>query len=286
MNTCIECLPCLGRIAVETATRSTGDPELREKIVTSAFQLLSQDVFHKSPPYYAKEILKVRDQVIAGNDIYIEEKKRSNQLAKELLKELSKIPQYDPENFESRLRLAIAGNILDFGVYSSLDMDKALEVVRLAFTKPIDEDAVKRVRNRMDSAEKILYLLDNCGEAVFDRVFIKPYRKKTVLGVRGCCVFNDVTEDDLEDCGLSCFARGVISNGPAGIPGTILEHTSEEFKKEFFSADLIISKGQGNFETLNESSVPIAFLFLAKCPVVIREIGAELHSLQVRTLNF
>ena len=101
-----------------------------------------------------------------------------------------------------------------------------------------------------------------------------------------CCVFNDVTEDDLADCGLSCFARGVISNGPAGIPGTILEYTSEEFKKEFFSADLIISKGQGNFETLNESSAPIAFLFLAKCPVVIREIGAELHSLQVRTLNF
>ena len=134
--------------------------------------------------------------------------------------------------------------------------------------------------------ERILYVLDNCGEAVFDRVFMEPYREKIVLGVRGCNVFNDVTREDLKDCGLEGFTKGVVSNGPEGYPGVILQEASEDFLKEFNSADLVISKGQGNFETLSDSTAPIAFLFLAKCPVVLREINAELHSIQVRTINF
>ena len=161
-----------------------------------------------------------------------------------------------------------------------------MQAVKTAFTKPLDREAVRRLHDRMDSAEKILYILDNCGEAVFDRVFMEPYRDKITIGVRGRAAFNDVLLGDLADCGLDNFARAVIANGPAGIPGTVLSECNDEFRKVFSEADLIIAKGQGNFETMNEYSEPIAFLFLAKCPVVLREIHAEQNSIQVRTINF
>ena len=203
-----------------------------------------------------------------------------------VLSSLEKIPEYDPADFESRLRLAIAGNILDFGIFNDLDIERALQTVRNVFSQVLDREAVKRIQARMDSAERILYVLDNCGEAVFDRVFMEPYRHKITLAVRGRAVFNDVLESDLADSGLAGFTRGVIATGQDRAPGVILSQCSEEFRRVFADSDLIIAKGQGNFETMNEYSEPIAFLFLAKCSVVIREIQAEPNSIQVRTLNF
>ena len=286
MKTCLECLPCLGKNAVDAAKRSTTDPAVRKQIVAESLHLLAGNDFQMPPPFTAQKILDIALRHTGAEDIYLEEKKRSNILAKKLLSGLSEIPEYDPEEFESRLRLAIAGNILDFGIFADLDIAQALQAVKSAFMKPLDHEAVKRLQEKMDSAERILYILDNCGEAVFDRVFMEPYRKKITLGVRGRAVFNDVLESDLADCGLQGFARMVVSNGPTGIPGTILSECSEEFRAVFEQADLVIAKGQGNFETMNEYPNPVAFLFLAKCPVVVREIGVELNSIQIRTQNF
>ena len=286
MKTCLECLPCLGKNAVDAAKRSTPDPAVRKQIVAESLRLLAENDFRMPPPFTARKILDIALRHTDAEDIYQEEKKRSNALAEKLLSGLSEIPEYDPEEFESRLRLAIAGNILDFGIFADLDIALALQAVKSAFTKPLDRKAVERLREKMDSAERILYILDNCGEAVFDRVFMEPYREKITLGVRGRAAFNDVLESDLADCGLQGFARTVVSNGPAGIPGTILSECGEGFRTAFEQADLVIAKGQGNFETMNECQKPVAFLFLAKCPVVIREIGAELNSIQVRTQNF
>lgn len=286
MKTCLECLPCLGKNAVDAATRSTADLIVRKQIVAESLRLLAENDFLMPPPFTARKILDIALRHTGEEDIYLEEKKRSNALAEKLLSGLSEIPAYDPADFESRLRLAIAGNILDFGIFAELDIASALQTVKTAFTKPLDSEAVKRLRKKMDSAERILYILDNCGEAVFDRVFMEPYREKITLGVRGRAAFNDVQESDLADCGLLGFTRAVVSNGPVGIPGTILSECSGEFRKVFEQADLVIAKGQGNFETMNEYPNPIAFLFLAKCPVVVREIQAEPNSIQIRTYNF
>ena len=286
MKTCLECLPCLGRNAVEAAKRSTPDPAVRRAIVSEALRYLADADFSMSPPYLAGKLLEIARRHTGEKDLYSEEKKRSGLLAEKLLSNLGEVPGYDPDDFESRLRLAVAGNILDFGVFGDLDIEKALQTVKSVFAKPLDREAMTRLRARMDSAHQILYVLDNCGEAVFDRVFIEPYRHKTVLAVRGCAVFNDVTERDLQDCGLAGFTRGVISCGSAGFPGLILSECSEDVRRVYETSDLIVAKGQGNFETMNEYPEPIAFLFLAKCPVVIREIQAEPNSIQIRTLNF
>ncbi len=285
MKVCLECLPCLGRNAVDIAARITNDPALQKEIVAESLHMIADNPMEMPPPFLARNIIDIALRRTGGvcEDPYQTEKELSTRLAQQLVLELPRIPEYNPDDFESRLRIAIAGNILDFGVFSSLNWEVARESIRQLFAKPIDRAAARRLKARMDSAQRILYLLDNCGEAVFDRIFLEPYREKITLGVRGRAAFNDITRDDLAASGLEGYP--VVTNG-SGIPGTMLSCAPEEFREAFADADLVIAKGQGNFETLNETTRSCACLFVAKCPVVTRLIGAETNSIQIRTLNF
>jgi len=284
MNAYLECLPCLGKNAVEAALRSTDDKEIQRCILAESFHLLAENDFSNPPSYTARKILDIALKYTGKAALYEEEKNKSNRLAKQIIAELPHVPEYSPEDFESRLRLAVAGNILDFGIYADLDMQLALNIVKNAFTKELDSTVIQRLHTRMDSANNILYVLDNCGEALFDKIFMEPYREKITVCVRGRQVFNDVTEADLADCGLAGWKY--TTHGPSGIPGTMLSEADDSFRQIFHSADLIIAKGQGNFETMNEYKEPIAFLFLAKCPVVTRLLNVAPNSIQIRTINF
>ncbi|MBP5641068.1 MAG: DUF89 family protein [Victivallales bacterium] len=284
MKASMECLPCLGKNAVDVACRITSDDTARRKIISQSLHLLADCDCSMPPPFYAAAIHRIAKETTgqAGADPYLEEKRRSTRLAEELLKELKKNSCYNPNDFESRLRLAVAGNILDFGIYADLDIQSALQTVLQAFTKDIDLKAMRTLKERMESAKHILYILDNCGEAVFDREFIAPYRSKTTIGVRGFPVFNDVTKSDLADSGLEAFAATIVENA-SDIPGTIIELAGDQFRREFVDADLVIAKGQGNFETLSDTPhSAIAFLFMAKCPVVCKLLHAEQNSLQLQ----
>ena len=286
MKSCLECMPCLGRTAVDFARRSSDDPEIRHRIASEAFRLLADADFAQSPPYHAGAIMEMVQRIHPlDRDLYQEEKERSTLLAKQLTAKLDSVPEYDPDDFESRLRLAIAGNILDFGVFTDLDLDEAILSVRQAFTKPIDRAAAEKLHRRMDSAVKILYVLDNCGEAVFDRVFMEPYRDRITLVVRGSNSMNDVTRADLRMSGFDPETVAVTDTGSC-VPGLIPELAPPELRRAMDEADLIIAKGQGNFETLNEIARPASFLFMAKCPVVIRLLRTEPRSIQVRNINF
>ena len=139
----------------------------------------------------------------------------------------------------------------------------------------------------MDSARSILWIFDNCGEAVFDRPLMEPYRAKVTLAVRGRPAFNDMTRAELAASGYpeGWAGGGVVSNDD-GVPGVVDATCGEAFRAAFAAADLVVAKGQANFETMSErGDKPIAFLFLAKCPVVCRAIGAEPGTIQVRLHN-
>lgn len=286
MNTCIDCLPCLARNAIDLAKKTHVDAARQLEIAAAAVRGLATSDFKLSPPEKARGImdltLEMSDRVTP--DPYLAEKDKSTVLARELVKRLDSVPGWNPDDFESRLRLSVAGNILDFSVYGDLDLTAALETVSTAFTKPVDTAAVAELKRRMDAAKKILFILDNCGEAVFDRVFIEPYRAKTTVMMKGRPAFNDVTRRELADSGFTDGFAGFVDNG-TGVPGVVLDQLPADARAAFESADLIVAKGQGNFETMNEfKGFPIVFLFLAKCPVVIRMIGAEPKSIQVRFL--
>ena len=135
----------------------------------------------------------------------------------------------------------------------------------------------------MDAAKSILWIFDNCGEAVFDRLLMEPYRSKITLAVRGRPAFNDMTRKELLESGYrEGFAAGGVVSNDDGVPGVVDATCGEAFRAAFGAADLVVAKGQANFETMNErTDTPIAFLFLAKCPVVCRAIGAAPKTIQV-----
>jgi len=285
MKTYLECLPCLSRNAFNAACRCSNDAETRLRIAQDSMRMLADSDLSEPPPFYARVIADIALKAAGADcDPYRAEKERSAMLAKRLLDELDSIPEYDPDDFESRLRLAVAGNILDFGIFADLDLDEAMKTIRQAFIKPIDRDAVRKLRQRIEHAKKILYVLDNCGEAVFDRVFMELFQDKVTVGVRGRNSLNDVTRAELAVSGFDPSIP-VVDNG-SGIPGVMEHLAGEEFQNAMRTADLIIAKGQGNFETMDEIPYPASFLFLAKCPVVIQKIHAEEKSIQVRNINF
>jgi len=280
-----DCLPCLCRNVVKAATLLFKDEEERHSYISKSMHLLADTDLRQPPPYHFCKFADLMAEGRDNADPFIEEKIRSSELAEKLLPELIKAGLYNPDDFESRMRLAIAGNILDFGVYCDLDISQALESVKSAFSAPLDAGRIAALKSRMDNAKSIFYTLDNCGEAVFDREFMAPYRDKVVLAVRGKPTLNDVTRNDLAISGLENFTHKVVDNG-SRMPGVQEELAPEEFRREFNRADIIIAKGQGNFETLSETDRPIAFLFLSKCIVVQRYLNTGDKALQLQLKNF
>jgi hypothetical protein len=138
-------------------------------------------------------------------------------------------------------------------------------------------------KNAVNNANKVLYLADNAGEIIFDRFLIEQIGvDKITLAVKGSPVINDATIDDAKAAGLTEIVK-VIDNGDDA-PGTILETCSDEFRQYFENADMIISKGQGNYETLSRINKNIFFILKAKCPVIARDIGCEIgHMILQRT---
>ena len=287
-------MPCLARNATELARRSArGDAALEGRIAAEGMHILgaaAEAGYPLPPPCYARQLIDNALAMSGGAvpDPWAEEKKTSTELAFKLMARLDEISGWDPNSFESCLRLAIAGNILDFSIYADLNIAAAMETMATAFTKPVDTVAVAELKRRMDEAKSILWIFDNCGEAVFDRLLMEPYREKITLAVRGKPAFNDLTRAELAESGYpeGYAAGGVVSNDD-GVPGVVDETCGAAFRAAFAAADLVVAKGQANFETMSErTDKPIAFLFLAKCPVVCREVGAQPQTIQVVLHNF
>ncbi len=329
-------MPCLARNATELARRSArGDAALEGRIAAEGMRILgraAEDGYPLPPPCYARQLI---DNALATSgdavpDPWAEEKRKSTELALKLMERMDEIPGWEnnPEaarvplprtapslrgsgtlaastsDFEKRLRLAIAGNILDFSIYADLDIAAAMETMKEAFTKPIrgtlaassadaqervpPGDVVAELKRRMDEAKSILWIFDNCGEAVFDRLLIEPYREKITLAVRGKPAFNDLTRAELAESGYpEGFAAGGVVSNDDGVPGVVDATCGDAFRAAFSRAELIVAKGQANFETMSDrTDKPIAFLFLAKCPVVCREVGAHPQTIQVILRNF
>ena len=286
MNLIPNCLPCLARNIIDLSTRATDDLDLRKTIIKECMIVLANCDYEKTPAENLGKLIEVIDKYTNSIDLYKEDKLKSNAIAEKLIEELPNIKEYSPDSFESKLRLAVAGNIIDFGVFTNLDLTEAVKLIRDSFSIKIDTIAVERIKAKMDSAKKILYLADNCGEIIFDKVFIEPYKEKITIAVRGGNTLNDVTINDLASCKLDSFNCKIISNGVKGIAGTPLKSCSKEFIEAFNNADLIISKGQGNYESLHDSNRPIAFLFLSKCEVISKMLNSKLKTIQIKTANF
>jgi len=274
MRIYLDCIPCFVRQALDSARLATDDEKIHEQVVRETLRLAADLDMSQSPPAIGQKIHRLIRELIGNNDPYHELKQRFNRLALRLCAELEERVKSSEAPLEKAVRLAIAGNIIDLGVKTSIAESDIERIIRDCLTADFDSQQLEDFRNAVSRAKRILYLADNAGEIVFDRLLIEllPYEKITVV-VKGEPVINDATMEDAEFAGLTEMTE-VIDNGSDG-PGTILETCSQTFRNRFEDTDLIIAKGQGNYETLSDSDKNIFFILKAKCPVIARDLGCE-----------
>jgi len=250
---------------------------VREQILREVSHAIDELDMSQPPPVMGQRIHRIVRRLTGNADPYREVKDRFNRLALELYPALK--ARVDG-SLEAAVRLAIAGNIIDSGPNSHLDEDDVRDGVEYAFAEPL-VGSVEGFADAIAAAGSILYLTDNAGEIVFDRLLIEllPTEKVTVA-VRGAPVINDATRADAREAGLPDIVE-VVDNG-SDAPGTLLGDCSEDFRRRFREAGLVISKGQGNYETLSDSRAGVFFLLKVKCPVIARDIGAEVGSMVLR----
>ncbi|MCF7792053.1 MAG: ARMT1-like domain-containing protein [Victivallales bacterium] len=272
MKTYYECFPCFMKQALRTLKHfTTGDSKHDEMIIRDILHVLGDMDFTMSPPEMTREIFDIVEKYYGKTgDVYFHEKRSSNKYILDMYSELEEFIVKSEDHFDTAMRLAITGNIIDFGANSEFlneqihkEIDNALKY------QDLDSGLLK---GEIDKAKNILYIGDNAGEIVFDKLFIEQLQKeKITYTVRGRHVLNDALMGDAKMVGMTEVVN-VISSG-SSFPGTVLKDCSKEFVEKFNEADLIIAKGQGNYETLSDVNKNIIFLLRIKCPVVARDIG-------------
>lgn len=274
MKSTLDCIPCFVRQALEAARMATDDIAAHEQILREVLRLAATMDLSDSPPAVGQRIHRRLRELTGNIDPYAGVKKRFNQMAMDMLPELRARVAAAQNPFAAAVRLAITGNIIDFGPKGDTTEKDALEAIAHAFSESFQGD-IDAFQEAIQKAERILYLADNAGEIVFDRVLIEQILPKHLtLVVRGAPIINDATIEDAQVTGLTALTE-VIDNGSDG-PGTILKDCSDAFLEYFRTADLIIAKGQGNFETLSDECAPLFFLFKAKCPVIATQASVPL----------
>ncbi len=275
MKTYLDCIPCFARQILSAARLATDDPQVHTYLLREGLTLIGTMDMSQPPPLMGQAIHKLIRETIGSDDPYKAVKEQFNRLARDVYPELKKRVALAENPLETALRIAIAGNIIDFGARESVQPSDVLSVIEQSFSVLLLGDFAQFEKAVCDAAS-ILYLCDNTGEIVLDRLLVEQLGPdRVIVVVRGGPVINDATFEDAQYAGLTDIVR-VIDNG-ADIPGTVISECSNEFVRYFESADLIIAKGQGNYETLSDSDqeTPIFFLFQTKCDVAARDVGCE-----------
>ncbi len=272
----LDCIPCFIRQALESARLVSSDPKIHEQILRETLTWACDVDLELPAPLIGQRIHRRIRELTGVNDPYSTEKKIFNRMAYDLLPQLRETINISEDPLLSAVRIAIAGNVIDMGVAGDVSEPILRRSILETVTQPVRGD-MDAFRSALDRASSILYLADNAGEIVLDRLLIERMASKSVtVVVRGQPVINDATLQDARDAGLFGLVS-VIDNG-SDAPGTVLSDCSAEFLAKFNQADLIIAKGQGNFETLSDVSAPLFFLFKVKCPVIATHINQPIGS--------
>ena len=277
----LDCIPCIVRQAIEAARFASADANAQDRVVREVLRRAAECDWQQPPSHLAQFIHRRVRQLTGNHDPYAQAKQEQNEIAarySDLYRQQIDRAEYP---LKIALQLAIAGNTIDLGVKSGLDGAQIEFEIAHALEMPFVGD-VEQFAEAARSAQRILYLTDNAGEIVFDRLLIErlPCERITVA-VRGGAVINDATRTDARFAGLPELVT-VIDNG-SDAPGTLLDDCSDLFREQFETADLIISKGQGNYETLRTSSRPIYFLLRIKCEVTSRDTGVPVGHMALLT---
>lgn len=280
MRVQVDCYPCILSQLSELAKKAAGSAEAQHALVKRLLRLVLEADEETTPPEFASMFHSIVSELSGVDDPLREIKERSTELGLALLPDLRRMAEEAPDPFEAAVRLAIGGNIIDYGVNPNFDLCEAEEKIREVFDLPFDRDLCAEFKHRLDAAQSVFYMLDNCGEAVIDRLLIERYRGKITVGVRGLPILNDVTRREAALSGITGVP--VVDTGDRA-PGVSLRNSSRELLDAMRRADVVVSKGQGNFESLDEgfTARPVFFLLRVKCRVVSQRVASPLGSIKI-----
>ena len=278
MRTYLDCYPCFLRQAL-TASRMAGGTETQQQTtVQKTLALLYSFSAGNTPPEIGYAVHAIVRKVVGEGDPYREVKNHSTREALALYPLLKTYVANSEDPLETAVRISIAGNIIDFGPYDEIrDLSKTVDNVLIT---PLHINHMQRLRAMLETAAWVLYLADNAGETVFDRVLIETLSVPVTYAVKDGPILNDAITVDAQAAGIDSCAL-IITNGTSA-PGTILDLCSESFMKKYDNAPLIIAKGQANYETLSTAGTRVFCLLQVKCPVIGRDLGAPVGSIIVR----
>ena len=283
MKISYECGPCFLRQAKEAMDLSTDDENIKMELMEDIFNFLSDnfklDTNSNSTGSAMHNMIKEKT---GCRDPYHKEKIEGNEIALKYLPDVKKIIEQD-DSLENYVKIAIIGNILDFGAFT-LD-DDIESVIKEALQKDLAVKDIEEFENSLKKHDRVLYLVDNTGEIVFDKLLlakIREYDLDITIAVKSEPILNDACMPEALDAGLDEF--GEIVEIGCGTVGYVDSEISDEFREIFDSHEFIISKGMGNYEGLTEidlSAKDIYFLLCAKCNTISRHIGANLHDMML-----
>jgi uncharacterized protein with ATP-grasp and redox domains len=284
MHTTLDCLECLVRQSLRVARMVTDERDAHDTIMHRVMVHLADADLSSSPTEISSTIYRIIHDVTGITDPYAGVKCRFNDLALEMLPDLESRVDAASDPWDAAVRIALAGNIIDFGGGLKVDAAVVRETVEASLVDPISGLGTAEARRHVERAASILYVGDNAGEIVFDRLLLQRIGPgKVTFAVRGAPIINDATLEDARAAGLTDLVR-VIDTGWDG-PGAPPHRCGEAFVEALETASLVIAKGQGNYETMSGIERPVLFLLRAKCPVVAEDIGVPLGSMVIGGRN-
>lgn len=280
MKVTLECAHCLLKRAVNQITLATDDPDLRMKVVEAMTKFLGENFDGDAVPSHIGTDRDLLVQKMTGTDPYKELKHQSNEMALSILPELQKLVDENDspqQRFRTATLIAAAANAIEFDVAGREFSLSELRLILDNVESDLLIDQVDEFREYAKNVGEVLYLMDNAGEIVLDMILIREIKRlgpRVVAVVKSGPVLNDATMIDAIDVRLAECADEVSETGAAAI-GVNLDRSSESFKRAFASAELIVAKGMGNYESLTEfnPTCPTIHILRTKCAPVAEHIG-------------
>jgi len=277
MKTYLDCLSCLMSQALRAARAATDDEEVQRQVVNAVAGLIPELSLGLKPPEIAQRGYRLISQITGNHDPFHRAKVEANRTALTLWPQLKQLVEQSADRLFMACRLAIFANSLDFGPNFEHGGIEAIMDEAMTGSLPLAVNDYDQFWSSLNNSRSLLYLGDNAGEIAFDRLLIEEIHRikqlETCFVVREKPVINDVTAEDALAVGMDRVTR-VVSNG-SDAPATILSQCSTELQQLFRSADIIIAKGQGNYESLEGETGKIFFLLRAKCPLVAELLGVS-----------
>jgi uncharacterized protein with ATP-grasp and redox domains len=278
MDINLECIYCTIKKADSLFSQHETDEDKKLKFMKQVCKIISMSEKNDTSPYLNAKIMRLLNSELNLGDIYYEIKKQYNKLLMSMEDEILNNIYNSHDKLLTALKYAMVGNFIDFGAMDKVDINELKNLIKNASKQIINDNEYNNFLEELKNAKQIVYLVDNSGEIVFDKIFVKlikemyPHIIIDVI-VRGKPVHNDATIVDAEEVGL-CSIVNVIENG-TDIPGTQLNEISLKAKEKIDNADFIIAKGQGNFETLYGCGKNIYYIFLCKCDLFTKRFNME-----------